>query len=162
MKLTSGFTLVEVLIAVGLIATLAMMAVPLGSSWTSSAESVNTKGVLSQAISRAKSSALRNGNKISETNAAMAICLTSGKIEVREASGTVTSAHCTTNGGTAVWSGKIGTNLSIKANTQTLSCMCFSTKGQLITTSSNCSSCSSTSSFEFSGPGIENETVAIY
>ncbi|MEY4589510.1 MAG: hypothetical protein RL497_1586 [Pseudomonadota bacterium] len=162
MKLSSGFTLVEVLIAVALIGTLAVVAVPLGASWTSSAESVNTKGVLSQAIGRAKASAMRNGNKISETNAAVAICLTSGNVEVREASGTVTSAHCTTGGGTATWSNKIGTGLTITSGGQALSCLCFSTKGQLITSSTNCTACASSSSFVFSGSGIENETVAIY
>lgn len=162
MKTTAGFTLVEILIALALIATLAFAVVPLGSSWTSSAESVNTKGVLSQAISRAKSQALRNGNKISETNAVTAVCVTSGKVEVREASGAVSSAHCAANGGTATWSNKIGTTLSIKNNSQTLSCMCFSTKGLLVTTPSNCSSCATTSTFEFSGSGIENETIAIY
>ncbi len=162
MKTAAGFTLVEVLVVVAVIATLAFAAVPLGNSWTSSAESVNTKGVLSQAISRAKSSAMRNGNKIAETNAVTAICVTSGKVEVREASGTVTSAHCTSGGGTATWSNKIGTSLTIKNNSQAFSCMCFSTKGLLVTTPSNCSSCATTSTFEFSGSGIDNETVAIY
>jgi|GEM_PF-1611294 len=162
MKAASGFTLVEVLIVVALIATLAMAVVPLGNSWTSSAESVNTKGVLSQAISRAKSTALRNGNKIAENNAVTAVCVSSGKVEVHEASGTVTSAHCSSGGGSTTWSNKIGTNLTIKNNGTTLSCMCFSTKGLLVTTPSNCSSCASTSTFEFSGSGIENETIAIY
>lgn len=162
MRRLAGFTLVEVLIAVALIATLAFAVVPLGSSWTSSAESVNTKGVLSQAISRAKSQALRNGNKISETNAVTAVCLTSGKVEVREASGSVTSAHCASNGGSAAWSNTIGKTLTIKNNGQALSCMCFSTKGLLVTTPSNCSSCATTTTFEFSGSGIENETIAIY
>lgn len=162
MKTAAGFTLVEILIAVALIATLAFAVVPLGTSWTTSAESVNTKGVLSQAISRAKSTALRNGNKISETNAVTAVCLSSGKVEVREASGTVTSAHCASNGGSATWSNKIGTTLTIKNNNQALSCMCFSSKGLLITTPSNCTSCATSSTFEFSGSGIENETIAIY
>jgi prepilin-type N-terminal cleavage/methylation domain-containing protein len=161
-KLTPGFTLVEILIVVALIATLAMVAVPMGNSWTSSAESVNTKGVLTQAISRAKSTAMRNGNKISETNAVTSVCVTSGKVEVREASGTVTSAHCSSNGGSATWSSKIGTGLTIKENNQALTCMCFSTKGLLTTSPSNCSSCAATSTFEFSGSGIENETIAIY
>ncbi|MFO1369884.1 MAG: prepilin-type N-terminal cleavage/methylation domain-containing protein [Marinagarivorans sp.] len=162
MKAAAGFTLVEILIAVALIATLAFAVVPLGTSWTTSAESVNTKGVLSQAISRAKSTALRNGNKISETNAVTAVCLSSGKVEVREASGTVTSAHCASNGGSATWSNKIGTTLTIKNNSQALSCMCFSSKGLLVTTPSNCTSCATSSTFEFSGSGIENETIAIY
>jgi prepilin-type N-terminal cleavage/methylation domain-containing protein len=162
MKAAAGFTLVEILIAVALIATLAFAVVPLGTSWTTSAESVNTKGVLSQAISRAKSTALRNGNKISETNAVTAVCLSSGKVEVREASGTVTSAHCASNGGSATWSNKIGTTLTIKNNNQALSCMCFSSKGLLVTTPSNCTSCATSSTFEFSGSGIENETIAIY
>ncbi|HRH78333.1 MAG TPA: prepilin-type N-terminal cleavage/methylation domain-containing protein, partial [Cellvibrionaceae bacterium] len=153
MKAAAGFTLVEILIAVALIATLAFAVVPLGTSWTTSAESVNTKGVLSQAISRAKSTALRNGNKISETNAVTAVCLSSGKVEVREASGTVTSAHCASNGGSATWSNKIGTTLTIKNNNQALSCMCFSSKGLLVTTPSNCTSCATSSTFEFSGSG---------
>lgn len=162
MRLSSGFTFVEILIAVALVATMAVTAISMGDGWTSNAESVNTKGVLTQAIGRAKSSAMRNGNKIAETNSAVAVCLTSGKVEVREAGGTVASAHCEANGGTMSWSAKIGTSLSIKANNQTLSCLCFSTRGQLITSSSNCSSCASSTRFEFSGAGIENETVSIY
>jgi prepilin-type N-terminal cleavage/methylation domain-containing protein len=161
-KIQSGFTLIEILIALAIVATLAFATISLGSSWTSSAESVNTKGVLAQAIGRAKSTAMRNANKIADTSAAVAICLTSGKVEIHEASGTITSAHCNTSGGTTTWSGKIGTSLSIKSGSNTLSCLCFSNKGQLNTTASNCSSCASSTRFIFSGQGIEDETIAIY
>lgn len=157
-----GFTIVELLIVLALIATLALATVPLGNTWTSSAESVNTRGVLTQAISRAKSTSMRNGNKITETNAPVAVCLNPGAVEVREASGTVTSAHCNSGGGNVIWRGRIGTNLTIKVNNQVFSCLCISTKGLPITTPSSCGSCSSSTTFEFSGSGIDNETIAIY
>lgn len=162
MNRQTGFTLVELLIVLAVIATLALATVPLGNSWTSSAESVNTKGVLSQAISRAKSTAMRNGNKITNTNAATAVCLNRGTVEVREASGSITSAHCNSGGGNIAWSGKIGTDLTIQVNNQAFSCLCISTKGLPVTTSSSCSSCASSTTFVFSGSGIDNETVAIY
>lgn len=59
---TSGFTLVELMFSLAIALILMMLCVPFGVAWMDGARQLQAKGELIDAVGRAKSIALRNGN----------------------------------------------------------------------------------------------------
>ena len=164
MKTALGFTLVEIMIAITLVAILAMVGAPLTNSWSTSADMVTAKGVLRQAITRAKTVAVRNEFGLTENKSAAAICIASDKkIEVRRANNSNNSASCNTNGGTVVWKASISQTLAVKRGTTAFSCACFDNKGQILTSAvAACSACGANTNLTLSATGVDDEAVNIY
>lgn len=164
MTAPKGFTLVEVMVVVTLVAILCVAGSPFTRAWTTNSEIVTAKGVLSQAVSRAKSLAMRNQLGIDTGQSAAAICLDSNKkLEVRYASVTGTSnVNCNVNVGTVNWKSSVSTNITLKNSSNTLSCLCFDSKGQPNNTASGCTSCASSTTITISASGVEDETISLY
>lgn len=70
-----GFSLVELLVVVALLAFLVMLAVPFTSSWGASAKLLDTENQLHQGVGRAKALALRNYAGMTSNQAAAKLCL---------------------------------------------------------------------------------------
>lgn len=159
-----GFTLVEIMVVVAILALIVLVGAPLTSGWSASADMVNGKGALIQAVSRAKSMALRNEVGVTEGNSGAAICIDSNKkIEVRKPTSASSSANCSTNGGTAVWSTNTSLNLTFKVGTDTLSCLCFDNKGQVISSvAASCDTCGSSTQVTLSASGVDDETISLF
>lgn len=160
-----GFTLIEVMVTVSLMSILFFVGMPLTKGWTTNTEVTSSKGVLTQAIGRAKSLAARNQMGVDSGNAASAICFTTDKkVQVRYAttSATTTVNCAASNTSTLDWSAPISANLTFNVSNTALSCICFDSKAQIITTASGCTSCAASTAITISATGIENETVSIY
>ena len=164
MNISRGFTLVEVMVAVSLIAILAAVGAPLTAQWTTSAEQTSAKGVMAQAVGRAKALAMRNQFGINEDKSAAAICLSNtNQVQVLTASSTITSVNCGTGGGVSTWQSTMGSSLSFKVAGSTLSCLCFDTKGKIINTSaSSCNACAGSTDITISANGVSDDTFTLY
>lgn len=133
-----GFTLIEVMVVIGLVAFLMTLGVPLAREWVQSAHQREAKGALEEALGRAKALALRNPQGLTDqTLPAAAVCLTAGKLVV--VSG---SAQKTTCDAKAEWTRPLPSDASIVL-TQTnipFQCVAYNERGvALITTVSNLS-----------------------
>lgn len=86
---TNGFTLIEMMITIGLVAFLMTLGVPLARQWVQSAHQRDAAGMLAEALGRAKALALRNPQAITDQTApAAAVCLIAGKLSVVSADAT--------------------------------------------------------------------------
>lgn len=156
-----GFTLVEVLIVIAIIAVIIFIAAPLSGGWLRDANLLTAEAQLTEAIGRAKAASLRNSSAATGDNPVTAVCRSNGNLlTVRE--GTAAAApSCSTPAGTQVWQAQIDTKVTVQVSGSTLSCLCFANKGQT-TTSGTCSSCAASTSFTLSATGTDSVTVAIF
>jgi len=113
-----GFTLVELLVVVAIVAVLMLVTVPYGGTWVRSAKLSVAKGELTQAHGFAKGAAFRNQ----------------------------WAAVNTDSKGNVIWSAQLDSSVSITQNATRLSCMCFDNLAQL--TLGGCSACSTTGTLD--------------
>lgn len=135
---TDGFTLIEVMVVIGLVAFLLTLGVPLAREWVLSAHQREAAGTLSEALGRAKALALRNPQGLTDqTLPAAAMCLTAGKLVVVPA-----AAQKTTCDTKAEWTRPLSPDATIVL-TQTnipFQCVAYNERGvALVTTVSNLS-----------------------
>jgi prepilin-type N-terminal cleavage/methylation domain-containing protein len=159
--LNSGFTLIEVMIVVAIIALVVLVTAPLSGHWVTDANRLEAEGQLNQAVGRAKASALRNYMGATGNTAVTAICLSNDNVlTVLEGTpGTpAVSPDCTTGTGTQLWRGKLHANITVQADAADFSCMCFDNRA---TPTSSCNTCSTSTKFSLTAGG-ETEPVAVY
>lgn len=138
-KLSRGFSLIELLVVLAVSGIILASSIPLGSQWIKSANLSSADGELSHAIGIAVATALRNEQALDSVEPAAALCLSdTNQLSVLEAN-TSGLPNCTGGTGTSVWSSSIPSNTAITANGNDISCMCFNPYGQL--TQNSCSSC---------------------
>lgn len=157
----SGFTLIEVMIVVSIIALIVLVAAPLSGHWVTDANRLEAEGQLNQAVGRAKASALRNYMGATEKSAVTAICLSSDNvITVLEGTpGTPpVSPVCSSNTGTQLWRGKLHANIKVKADTADFSCMCFDNRAM---PTDSCATCSTSTQFSLTAGG-ESVPVVVH
>lgn len=161
MKQQSGFTLIEIMVVIALIAFLALSVSPIGGSWVRSANVQKTEGNLMEAIGRAKAGALRNPTGLVGGLPVTAICLSDTLVVLQSADSN--PPNCTGLVGNQLWRIPIDTGVKITASstsTEAISCACFNNKG-LLSTNETCSSCATTTTFHLSS-GSKNATVSIH
>lgn len=159
--LNSGFTLIEVMIVVAIIALVVLVAAPLSGHWVTDANRLEAEGQLNQAVGRAKAAALRNYMGATGNTAVTAICLSNDNVlTVLEGTpGTpAVSPNCSSATGTQLWRAKLHANIGVQANAADFSCICFDNRA---VPTSSCNTC--TTSMEFSlTAGGESAPVAVY
>lgn len=160
MKKQRGFTLIELMITLGLLAFLVLAAAPLTGEWMRGADVQRAEGDFTQAIGRAKASALRNYASSTESNPSAAVCLSGSKALTVLEGVAGTDLNCTGSIGSTLWNAQIDSHVSVKAGVNDFSCVCFDNKGSL-TTAGNCASCLTTTELTFSA-GNQVETVTIF
>lgn len=161
MKHQKGFTLIEIMIVIAMIALLALATMPMGGSWLRSADLQRTEGQLLEAIGRAKAGALRNPSGTIGDDPVMAICLDSTLLQVLQGSGG-SPPDCSGTIGAQIWKADLDPGVTITevgTNGATITCACFNNKGLLTTNS--CTSCTSSTTFTLTAGG-KHATVSIH
>ncbi len=148
MKLSRGFSLIELLVVLAITGILLGSTIPLGSNWIKSANLSTTDGELSHAIGMAIATALRNEQAIDSAEPAAALCLSdTNGLSVLKAN-TSGLPNCNGGTGTEIWSSSVPSNTAITANGRDISCLCFNPYGQL--TQNNCTSCTMETALDLS------------
>lgn len=148
--MSKGFSLIEIMIVIAVIALVVLVAAPLTGNWVSDAKRIEAEAQLTQAVGRAKAAALRNHMAATGESPVTAICLSdSNLLTVLE--GTAGAApSCASAGGTKLWQAQLHKGISVKVDSNDFSCVCFNNKG-LLTTSGSCSACATTSNLSLDG-----------
>lgn len=130
-----GFTLVELMITLALIAIIAMAAVPYTASWIHAAQVQTTAANLEQAFAKAKALALRNPSGVTASAPAASVKLAGNIVIV--CSGAAGDAGCSLGGGNMVWQGNVTDGVAIQSGGAALSSIVFDNSGQAIDASGN-------------------------
>ena len=158
MRKAQGFSLIELMIVIAILAFLVLAAAPLSGAWVQDADLHEVEGSLTQAVGRAKAAALRNYAAAENNQPVTAICIANNTVSVRERTASA-APDCATPAGTLLWQDAIDEDVSIKANTVAVSCMCFNNRGFL--TSDSCAGCNTLSTLTLTA-GSKNVSVTIH
>lgn len=138
-----GFTIIEILITIGLVAVIAMIAVPLTGSWLRDSDVQTAGGQLTQAIGQAQASGIRNLPGSADNAHVALVCINTANdtVIVRESTSSVV-ANCTpTNTATLLWQAKLNDRVEIvDGGDIAVNCICFNNRG-LLTDVGGCASC---------------------
>lgn len=140
---TKGFTLIEVMVVIGLVAFLLTLGVPLAREWVQSAHQREAAGTLSEALGRAKALALRNPQGLTDqTLPAAAVCMTAGKLAVVPA--TAQKITCDTK---PEWTRPLPPDASIVVTLTNIpfQCVAYNERGVALVTSVSNLSCTQAS-----------------
>ena len=133
MNRASGFSLIEMMVVIAIVAILAVAGVALTSSWVKQAEITKTVTSLASAINLAKSTSIRNENGFTDNSTAAQICLNQNILSVYKPASSTTAASCSS---TAIYSFQIPSNVQIKdVSNTTLNCIAFGHLGDQKNTS---------------------------
>lgn len=139
-----GFTLIEILITIALVAIISLVAVPITSEWLRDSEVQVAEGQLTQAIGHAQASGIRNVPASTGDDHAAIICIntTTDALTVRESTSSVTADCTAANTATVLWQAKLESRVElVDTSDNAVSCLCFNNKGLLTDQGSSCSSC---------------------
>lgn len=112
----AGFTLVEVLVVVAVVAILALASVQFGAHWSNSSRVTQAQSTLQQAFTVAKASALQNHTGAFHGDVAATLCLAANEVSVRQ------GARCE---GSTVWVRPLPERVSIAFGTPAVSAACI-------------------------------------
>ncbi|WP_437882452.1 prepilin-type N-terminal cleavage/methylation domain-containing protein [Pseudomonas sp. LRF_L74] len=149
-----GFSLIELLVTLALLAFLLMLAVPFTSAWSSSAKLRDTENLLLQGAGRAKALAQRNHYGMTGNQVAARLCFDSQelKLQLYQASSS-DEASCS---GTPIWSAAVPQGATIKDGSTDFACLAMDSRGLLLAKDS----CSTTTSYTLE-VGSENVVTTI-
>ncbi|TBV09059.1 prepilin-type N-terminal cleavage/methylation domain-containing protein [Phytopseudomonas dryadis] len=135
-----GFSLVELLVTLALLAFLLMLAVPFTNTWSDSARLRDAENLLHQGIGRAKALALRNHHGMTGTRTAASLCLDgqSQRLNLYQASSAAQQADCSGAYGSPVWSAQLPKAATVKSGANDFACLALDSRG-LPTANGGCS-----------------------
>ncbi len=160
MKRQHGYTLIEIMMVVAIIALLAMTGTALTGTWVQDANLVQVEGDLTQAIGRAKSSALRNEMTALGDAPVTAICISQSNFLTILEGSNGTSPSCSPASGSEIWHTQLDSDVTVKVGGTAISCMCFNNQGLL--TDNACAGCSTSSELQLLTGNNHSETAYIY
>ena len=140
----NGFSLIELLITIAIIAFLAMVALPMTSAWIDGPDVTRTQTNFTRAYSLAKNIAIREGAAVTVDGATSALCIKTDanglrSISVRSQSNAIgdaarTAADCSdAKVGQEVFNAKLRPGVTIKyGDAQSdFACACFTSNGSI-------------------------------
>lgn len=136
---TKGFTLIELMVTIGLVAFLLTLGVPLAREWVQSAHQRDAANILNEALGRAKALALRNPQGLTDqTLPAAAVCLIGGKLSVVSA-----GTKNTVCGANIEWTKPLSSDASVVLTTTNIpfQCVAYNERGVALVTSVSNLSC---------------------
>lgn len=161
----SGYTLIEVLITIAIIAVLALVAIPITGRWVQSADLEKTEAVLIEAVGRAKASGLRNVSGATGDGYASIVCIStiSNTLTVMESTSATAATCAVNNTATKLWQTKLDDDVVIEdGSSNAVSCLCSNNKGILVKPGTGtCSSCFNGNTLLVK-TGSKQENVFIY
>lgn len=105
----AGFTLIEMMVTLAIMALLLLVGAPLGRAWVANAHIAQAESQLLQAYERTRALALRNPAGVTAPTTAATLCITNGNtLKVYQG-----AANCTTPSTTPIWSGSAATDTSL-------------------------------------------------
>lgn len=127
-RAVAGFSLIELMTTIALLAILAMIAGPFTSAWSDRAKLHDAEGILNQGIGRAKAAALRNRYGIVDGEPAATLCLSSDNLlSLHEATDKITPASCDTP---TIWQTRVPASVSITLTSDASALACLSFDGR--------------------------------
>jgi Tfp pilus assembly protein FimT len=130
LKKQTGFTLVEVLIVIGVIMTLLLVGVPLTTAWIDSSQVNQASATLKSAGAQAKAAALRNTQNKTTGTATASLCFNANNRTLSVVLGTCSST-------TVLRNYALAKGVNIKVGNNNFSCITFDSVG-LVITQPNC------------------------
>ena len=137
-----GFTLIEIMITLTVLAFLLFLGAPLTSAWTDGAQQQTAASLLREGIGRAKAQALRNpGGVRNADEPAAALCYSNQTLVLyridRPNSGTA-SVNCAATSN-IIWSAALPSKPAVKlSDDNSFSCSAFNNQGLPITAGNTC------------------------
>lgn len=127
MRRNSGFTLIELMVTIAIAGMLLFIGAPLSKAWTDSAHQRDAAGLLSQGISRAKATALRNPGGAQEEAPAAALCRSGQVLKLFSIADTQSiSCSATAN---ILWTAQLPTSVALQAGGTDIACVAFNSRG---------------------------------
>lgn len=124
-----GFTLVELMVTLAVLAIILSAALPLTSNWSSSAHQLETANLLKQGVSRAKAIALRNPGGVGLDKAAAALCLSDNKISLVRQDKAGAFSCAPTDSANSIWSATVPSGVSVKIGGASFQCLAMNNRG---------------------------------
>lgn len=158
-----GYSLIELMITIAVLAFLAVVAMPMGSQWVKDSSLEETEGKIMQALGQAKASGLRNPAAKTGDALVAIVCIdtSTDKLWLMESTATVEANCDTTNTATKLWQTELHEDLTVTdASNSNVTCLCTNNKGLLIN-SGTCSACYTGNQLKLAA-GSSNRFVAIF
>lgn len=155
-----GFSLIEMMIVIAIVGTVAAIGVPLTGAWMTSAQLREMQGSLGQGVARAKAIALRNPGGVTGTVAAAILCRSNDTLQLIGAAD-ADGASCNDD---SQWSASLLSATTIAAGGMTFSCLAFDNRGLPMNPSvagSGSDHCSTSLAFTLSRSSVD-EQVTFY
>jgi len=140
---TRGFSLVELMVVVAVMALLGLLSAPMTQGWSDSAQLRQAEGRIDQGLGMARALALRNRYGIVDGQPVALLCLSSANLlTVHAAEDEDTPATCDS---TSSWQSQVPSRVSVLHDGSDFSCLGFDSHGDFASNSlpSGCSSDSS-------------------
>ena len=133
MRRLKGFSLIELMVGIAIMAVVMASSVSLGGGWVDESRVTDARSQLRLAYSKARAYALRNSNAV--TTASTWMCLNSGVVYVYESTTAKPTGPTTCGDAGSVWHADLagGTTtkveMALAANSTAFSCLGFSNRG---------------------------------
>ena len=140
-----GFTLIELMVGIAIMAVLMASSVSLGAGWVNEARVTDARSQMRLAYSKGRAYAIRNGNAV--TTAAAWICVASGVVYVYESTSALPTGPAACGGAGSVWHADLagGTATTVEtaaaANSTAFACLGFGNRGIPISASIGATTC---------------------
>ena len=153
-----GFTLVEAMVTLAIMALVIAVTVPLTGGWVASANRLDAQGALTEAFGHARGAAIRNAMAASADSPVAKICLESGELKVLRGTA-VSAADCASGAGKLVWQKNVNADVDITQDGSPYQCSCFNNRGLLTTV--DCSGCGTEFTFTIATGTADDEKETI-
>lgn len=127
-----GFTLIELVVTIAVLAMLLLLALPLTSAWADGAQQQTAANVLHEGIGRAKAQALLNPGSVTGTETpAAALCITNKTLSLHPIE-SGDSINCSSS---SIWSAQLPDKPAVKVASNDFVCVAFNNRGLPVTPS---------------------------
>ena len=165
MRRLKGFSLIELMVGIAIMAVVMASSVSLGGGWVDESRVTDARSQLRLAYSKARAYALRNSNAV--TTASTWMCLNSGVVYVYQSTTAKPTGPTTCGDAGSVWHADLagGTTtkveMALAANSTAFSCLGFSNRGLPVSSTLTGSACTTAQTL-YVKRGNTNEATTLH